>query len=63
MGSRTNLGFFSFSLFILSGWGYYHISNAMQYSNAALETTSLVMCDCKSFFYEFPLLLMALRTS
>ena len=39
------------------------MSNAMQYSNTALETTSLVMHDSKSFFYELPLLNMALRTS
>ena len=53
------------SLFPLlsADWGYYHISNAMQYSNTALETKSLVMHDSKSFFYEFPLLLMALQTS
>ena len=39
---------------------YYHISNAMQYSNAALENTSLVMYDSKSFSYRMPLFLMAL---
>ena len=29
----------------LSGVGYYHISNAMQYSNTALEVIALVMYD------------------
>ena len=33
------------------GWVYYHISNAMQHSNMALETTALVMYDTYTFFY------------
>ena len=33
----------------LPGWVYYHIHNAMQYSNTALKTTSLVVYDSKSF--------------
>ena len=40
------------------GWEYYHISNAMQYSNTALENTSLVMYNlCDALF------LMALQIS
>ena len=46
-----------------SGWGYYHLSNPMQYSNTALENTSLVTHDSKSFSYRMPLFLMALRIS
>ena len=42
---------------------YNHISNAMQYSNMALETTTLVMYDPNTFFYVVPLFLMALRIS
>ena len=38
----------------LSGWIYYHIFNAMQYSNTALETTALVMYDPNTFFYVGP---------
>ena len=38
-------------------WEYYRISNAMQYSDAALETTSLVMYDFKSFSYVLSLFL------
>ena len=34
---------------------HYHISNAMQYSNTALETTTLVMYDPNTFFYVVPL--------
>ena len=34
---------------------------AMQYSNTALETTTLVMYDPNTFFYVVPLFLMALR--
>ena len=39
----------------LTGWVYYRISNAMQYSNTALETTALVMHDSNNFFrwYHF----------
>ena len=33
-----------------SGWVYYRISYAMQYSNTALETTALVMHDSNTFF-------------
>ena len=39
------------------GWVYYHISNAMQCSNTALETTALVIYDpnfymwCPFFFW------------
>ena len=33
------------STFTVSSLVYYHISNAMQYSNTALETTALVMHD------------------
>ena len=46
-----------------TGWGYYHISNAMQYYNTALDNASLVMYDSKSFSYRIPLFLMALRIS
>ena len=42
---------------------YYHISNAMQYSNTALETTALVMYDPNMLFYLAPLFLLALRFS
>ena len=42
---------------------YYHISNAIQYSNTALETTALVMHDSDTFFYVVPLFLMAQRIS
>ena len=45
----------------ISGWEYYRISDAMQYSNTALEPTSLVMYDSKSFSYVLPLFLMGLR--
>ena len=48
---------------LLSSSVYYHISNAMQYSNTAMDNTSLVMCDSKSFSYGLPLFLMALRIS
>ena len=47
----------------ISGWVYYCISNAMQYSNTALDTTALVMHDSNTFFYVVPLFLMALRIS
>ena len=47
----------------LPGWGYYHMSIAMQYSNTALETTALVMHDSNTFFYVVSLLLMTLRIS
>ena len=47
----------------VASWVYYHISNAMQYSNTALETTALVMYDPNTFFYVVPLFLMALRIS
>ena len=50
-------------LSLLTGWGYYHISNAMQYSYMALEKNSLVMYDSKSFSYRIPLFLMPLRIS
>ena len=45
------------------GWVYYCISNAMQYSNSALETTALVMHDSNTSFNVVPLFLMALRLS
>ena len=48
---------------VSADWVYYRISNAMQNSNTALETTSLVMYDTKSFSYVLPLFLRALRTS
>ena len=35
-----------------SGSGYYHISNAMQYSNTALKNTALVVYDSKSFSFR-----------
>ena len=44
-------------------WGYYHISNAMQYSNTALETTTLVIYDPNRVFYVVFLFLMALGIS
>ena len=47
----------------ISGVGYYHISNAMQYSNTALEVIALVMYGPKMFFYMVPLVLMTLRIS
>ena len=47
----------------LSGWVYYHISNAMQYHNTALQTTALVMHDSNTFFYGVLHFLMALRIS
>ena len=50
-------------LLYISGWVYYCISNAMHYSNTALETTALVMHDCNTFFCVGPLFLMALRIS
>ena len=50
-------------MFPLPGLGYYHISNAMQYSIMALETTSLVLSDSKSFSYRILLFLRALRIS
>ena len=34
----------------VSGWVYYHISDAMYYSNTALETTALMMHDTSTFF-------------
>ena len=42
---------------------YYHFSNAMQYSNTALETTALLMCDPNMFFYVVALLFMPLQIS
>ena len=39
------------------------MSNVMQYSNTALETTALVMYDPNTFFYVVPLFLMALQIS
>ena len=45
----------------LTGWAYYHISNATQYSNTALETTASVMYHPDKFSYMVPLFLMALR--
>ena len=54
---------FDGDILLLSGWVYYHISNAMQYSNMALETTALVMHDSNTFFYVLPLFLMAQRIS
>ena len=53
--------FRSASFYLSAGWVYYHISNAMQYSNTALETPTLVMYVPKTFFYGVPLFLMALR--
>ena len=50
-------------LFDMQHGVYYHISNAMQYSNTALETTALVMYDPNTLFYVGPLLIMALRFS
>ena len=38
------------SVVLSTGWVYYHISNAMQDSNTALETTALVMHDSNTFF-------------
>ena len=35
-------------------------SNAMQYSNTALETTTFLMYDPNMFFYVVPLFLMAI---
>ena len=35
---------------LLTGWVYYRISNAMQYSNLALETTALVIHDSNKFY-------------
>ena len=52
-----------FSKASYTGWVYYYISNVMQYSNTALETTALVMYDHNTFFYVVPLFLMALRIS
>ena len=40
---------------------HYHIPNAMQYSNTALETTPLMMYDPNTFFYMVSLFLMALQ--
>ena len=37
----------------LADWVYYHISNAMQYQNTALDTTALVMHDSNHFSYVF----------
>ena len=47
----------------VSGGVYYHISDAMYYSNTALATTALMMHDTNTFFYMVPLFLMALRIS
>ena len=47
----------------VSGWGYHHIFNTMQYHNTALETTALVMHDSNTIFYVVPPFLMALRIS
>ena len=44
-------------------WVYYQITNGMQYSNTALETTPLVMGDSNKLFNVVPLFLMALRIS
>ena len=42
---------------------YYHISNAMQYSNTALDTTAMVIYDSNKFFYLVTHFLMALQIS
>ena len=49
--------------FSLSGWVYYHVSNAMQYSNTTPETTALVTYDPNTFFYMVLLFLMTLQIS
>ena len=46
-----------------AGWGYYHSSNALQYSNTAQERVSPVMYDSNTFLYGVRLLVLALRTS
>ena len=33
----------------LSGWGYYHISNAMHDTNTVEEQATYVMCDSNTF--------------
>ena len=43
--------------------GYNDVSNAMQYSNTAMETTAYVMHDSDTFFYVVPLFLVDLRIS
>ena len=48
---------------VVPGWVYYHISSVMQYSNEALETTTIVMYDPDTFFFVVPLTLMDLRIS
>ena len=40
----------SILVILYPGWVYYCISNAMQYSNTAIETTALVMHDSNTFF-------------
>ena len=50
-------------LSVWTGWVYYHVSNAMQYSNTALETTALVMYDPNTLLYVVPFVVMALPTS
>ena len=47
----------------IPGWVYYHICNAMQCHNTALETSALVMHDSNAFFYGVLHFLMALRIS
>ena len=46
------LGFDTLTRFIpySPGWVYYHISNAMQYSNTTMEI-ALVMYDPNTFFF------------
>ena len=47
----------------IAGWGYYHISKAMQDTNTVQEQATCVMCDSNTFPYVRPLFLMALRIS
>ena len=63
IGNFYMVGNFHLGIWPVPGWVYYHISNAMKYSNTALETTALVMYDPNTFFYTVPRFLMALRIS
>ena len=46
------------ALVVVLGWIYYHISDAMQNSNTALETATTVRYDPNTCFYVVPLILM-----
>ena len=53
----------SMKLAILSGWGYYHTSNAMHDTNTAYKTGVYSMQDSNMVSYVVPHFLIALQIS